>query len=163
MKRGDIKTNRVMASKLNQNKTFKELGEEFLRNSEVRGLSEWTIKSYRYQIGYFLKFAGNELKCKDIVLDLLEDYILYMKEQKGISNTVTLNSYLQNISPLIKYGIKKRYILEQFAIPFVKGQETFKEIYTEDELKALLETPNMKDFVTTRTHNYSRHIFSHKI
>lgn len=53
--------------------------------------------------------------------------------------------------------------MEQFAIPFVKGQETFKEIYTEDELKALLETPNMKDFVTTRTHNYSRHIFSHKI
>ncbi len=86
------------------------------------------------------------------MLDVLEDYILYMKEEKGISNTVTLNSYLQNISPLIKYGVKKRYILEKFAIPFIKGQETFKEIYTDDEIKVLLEIPNMKDFVTTRTH-----------
>ena len=51
MKRGDIKHGRVSASKPSQNKTFKELGEEFLRNAEVRGLSEWTIKSYRYQIG----------------------------------------------------------------------------------------------------------------
>jgi len=152
MKRGDIKTNRVMASKPSQNKTFKELGEEFLRNSEVRGLSEWTIKSYKYQIGYFLEFAGCELMCKDIGLDLIEDYILYMKKEKGLSNTVTLNSYLRNTSPIIKYGIKKRYILNDFMIPVIKGQETFKEIYTDDELKVLLDVPNKKDFVTVRTH-----------
>lgn len=82
MKRGDIKTNRIMSSKPSQNKSFKELGEEFLRNAEVRGLSEWTIKSYRYQIGYFLEFAGNNLMCKDISLDLVEDYIFYMKVKK---------------------------------------------------------------------------------
>ncbi|HZK12544.1 MAG TPA: phage integrase SAM-like domain-containing protein, partial [Atribacterota bacterium] len=131
---------------------FKELGEEFLRNAEVRGLSEWTIKSYRYQIGYFLEFAGVELICKDIGYEMIENYIIYMKEQKGISNPVTLNSYLQNISPMIKYGVKKRYILNKFLMPIVKGQETFKEIYTDDELKVLLDNPNKVDFITTRTH-----------
>lgn len=141
-----------MASKPSQNKSFKELGEEFLRNAEIRGLSEWTVKSYRYQIGYFLEFAGNNLMCKDINLDLVEDYIFYMKEKKGITNTVTLNSYLQNTSPIIKYGINKRYILNDFKIPFIKGQETFKEIYSDEELKVLLDTPNKKDFITTRTH-----------
>lgn len=68
-----------------------------------------------------------------------------MKEIKGITNTVTLNSYLQNTSPIIKYGISKRYILNDFKIPFIKGQETFKEIYSDEELKelkVLLDTPN---------------------
>jgi len=55
--------------------------------------------------------------CKDIGLGMIEGYILHMKEQKGISNSVTLNSYIQNISPLIKYGVKKRYILNQFPMP----------------------------------------------
>lgn len=152
MKRGDIKANRVLASKPSQTMSFKELAEEFLRNAEVRGLSEWTIKSYRYQTAYFLEFAGVELACRDINLDLIEDYIIYMRERKGISNPVTLNSYIQNISPLIKFGVRKRYILNQFLMPFVKGQETFKEIYSEDELKVLLEAPSRRDFVTTRTH-----------
>jgi hypothetical protein len=61
----------------------------------VRRLSDWTIKSYKYQIGYFLEFADDGLKCKDIGLDLLENYILYLKKEKGLSNTVTLNSYLK--------------------------------------------------------------------
>lgn len=58
MKFGEIKGNRVMASKPSQNKTFKELAEEFIRNSEVRGLSEWTIKSYMHHTQYFIDFAG---------------------------------------------------------------------------------------------------------
>ena len=152
MKRGEIKGSRLMASKPSQNKTFKELAEEFIRFSEVRGLSEWTIKSYKHHTRYFIEFAGENLMCKDIRLDLLEDYILYLREQKGLTNSVTLNFYLRNISPIIKYGIKKRYILNDFMVPVIKGQETFKEIYSEEELKLLLNTPNKKDFVTTRTH-----------
>ncbi|MBR0598097.1 tyrosine-type recombinase/integrase [Sinanaerobacter chloroacetimidivorans] len=152
MKRGDIKANRVTASKPIQNKSFKDLEEEFIRHAEIRNLSEWTIKSYKYHTQYFLEFAGEDLMCKDIGLEMIEGYILFMKEKKGISNPVTLNSYLQNISPIIKYGFKKRYILYQFVFPFVKGQETLKDIYSEEEMKALLETPNKKDFITIRTH-----------
>lgn len=62
MKRGDIKANRVMASKPSQNKTFKALAEEFIRQGEIRNLSEWTIKSYKHHAQYFRDFAGNELK-----------------------------------------------------------------------------------------------------
>ena len=79
MKRGDIKQNRVMTSKPSQNKTFKELAEEFIRQGEIRNLSDWTIKSYKHHTQYFIDFAGKELMCKDIGLDLIEKYILYMK------------------------------------------------------------------------------------
>lgn len=102
MKRGDIKANRVIASKPSQNKTFKELAEEFIRQAEIRNLSEWTIKSYRHHTQYFIDFTGDKLMSKDISLDLIENYILYMKKEKGLSNTVTLNSYLRNLVNLLK-------------------------------------------------------------
>lgn len=152
MKKGYIKTGRVMASKPTQIMTFKELGEEFLKYSEIRGLSTYTIASYRYQIGYILEFGGRGLKCADIGSDFMQRYVQYLKEEKRISNPVTINSYLQNTSPILKYGIQKRYILVQVAIPYVKGQECIKEIYNEEELHTLLAQPKKRDFVSVRTH-----------
>ena len=152
MKRGDVKHGRVTASKSDSNKTFKSLSDEFIGNAKIRGLSEWTIKTYQYQINYFTEFAGEDLLCKDIHLELLESYLCYLKEKKQISNPSTLNSSMQNISPVIRYGLKKRYILNQFQMPYVKGQETFKDIYTEVELKTLLEAPSSKDFTTIKTY-----------
>ena len=126
MKRGEIKQNRVMASKPSINKTFEELGEEFIRHSEVKGLSEWTIKSYKHHTKYFMEFIGEGIMCKDVNLSLIEEYILFLRQNKCITNAVTINSYIRNISPIFKYGIKKRYILNDFQIPLVRGQETFK-------------------------------------
>ncbi|TJX14540.1 hypothetical protein E9840_05565 [Tissierella creatinini] len=71
MKRGEIKTNRVMASKPSQNKLFRELTEEFIRQAEIKNLSEWTIKSYTYHTQYFIDFAGHELMCKEISMEYL--------------------------------------------------------------------------------------------
>ena len=151
LKRGDVKTSRVIAAQSSSDMLFQALCDEFIRSAQIRGLSEWTIKSYRHHTRYFIEFAGFELKCKDVRRELIDDYILYMMDVKGLSNTVTLNSYLHNISPIIKYGIKKRVIIEDFMVPIIKGQETFKEIYTDSEMKSLLEPPKKKDFVTQRT------------
>jgi len=120
MKRGDVKHGRVIAnqSDADKAKTFKQLCEVFIKNAEVRGLSEWTIKTYKYQIRYFVNYAGESLLCKDITLELLEGYLSYLRETKQISNPATLNSSIQNISLVIKYGVKKRYILNQFMMPY---------------------------------------------
>ncbi len=45
-------------------------------------MSEYTIKSYRHYTGYFANFIGKGLKCKDITLKTVEDYILHMKNEK---------------------------------------------------------------------------------
>ncbi len=152
MRKGDIKTSRVSGIKPLENKTLEQLSDEFIRQAEIRGLSECTIKSYRYHTGYFIDFIGNNFECKNINLALIEKYILYMKHDKGITNPITLNSYLRNMSPMIKYGIQKRYILQNFQIPLIKEQETFKEIYTNEELNSLLTKPNKRDFITIRTY-----------
>lgn len=82
MKRGDVKHGRVTANKPDSKKTFKALSAEFMSNAKIRGLSEWTIRTYQYQINYFTDFAGEELLCKDINLELMEAYLCYLKETK---------------------------------------------------------------------------------
>ena len=66
--------------------------EEFLRDSEVRGLSDWTIKVISTNRLFFSILRGklDTLMSKDLGLDILAEYVLYMKEIKGIYNPVTL-------------------------------------------------------------------------
>ena len=152
MRKGDIKQGRVLAKKTSESITFEQLVEEFIRQAEIKNMSEYTIKSYRHHTGYFINFIGEGYKCKDITLKTVEDYILYMKNKKGITNPVTLNSYIRNVSPIIKFGIQRRDILQDFLMPCLKEQETFKDIYSQEELEKLQEKPNKKDFVTLRTY-----------
>ncbi|MBU3173592.1 site-specific integrase [Clostridium estertheticum] len=117
---------------------------------KIKGRSKYTLKSYYYHNRYFMRFIGEDTLCNTINQQTLENYIVYMQDKKGLTNGVTLNSYLSNISPTIKFGVRRGY-LNDFDIPQVKYQETFKEIYTPGELIELLTKPNKKDFVTIRT------------
>jgi integrase/recombinase XerD len=131
-------------------KTFEEVVEEYLLSAKVKGRAEDTIKTYIHHTNYFIKFIGTNTNCRDITLKTMESYILHLKD-RDIKGT-TVNSYMQNISPIIKYCIKKGYILEDFTIPVVKVQEEFKEILTEDELYKLLQPPKKKDFISVRVY-----------
>ena len=90
-----------------------------------------------------MEFIDESTLCNTINQQTLENYIVYMRDKKGLANGVTLNSYLRNISPTIKFGVRKAY-LNDFDIPQVKYQEIFKEIYTRGELIELLTKPNKK-------------------
>lgn len=131
-------------------KTYEEAFEEYLLSAKIRGRSEETMRTYKHHSNYFIQFIGVNTNCSEISLETLESYILYLKS-KSIKGT-TINSYMQNISPIIKYCIKKRYILDDFLIPTVKVQEEFKDILSEDELNKLLQPTKKKDFVSIRTY-----------
>ena len=131
-------------------KTYEEAFKEYMITAKVRGLAEDTIKTYYHHHKYFTEFIGKDKNCGDIDVKTMESYVLYLQGKVVKGNTI--NSYLQNISPVIKFCIKKGYILEDFIVPRVKVQETFKDIYTEDELDALLQPPKNKDFVSIRTY-----------
>ncbi|MBC2579955.1 site-specific integrase [Clostridium sp. DJ247] len=151
MKRGEVKGTQLFKQKQENKKTYKELLEEFILSLKVKGRSEYTLRSYKYHSKYFAQFLGEDTLCNTINLKTLEDYILYIQDVKKITNGVTINSYLRNIGAVVHFGIRKRYILEDFEIPVVKYQETFKEIYTKEELHDLLEKPKKQDFNTIRT------------
>lgn len=111
MQKGEIKGQRMFGEKSRQSeKNYKEMYNEFIRILEVKGRSKETLRSYYYHNLYFMNFLGTEkFKCKDINVGVLEDYILYIKEKKGIDNPITINSYLHNISPVIHYGQERGY------------------------------------------------------
>ncbi|SFN72053.1 tyrosine-type recombinase/integrase [Proteiniclasticum ruminis] len=151
MKKGVSKGNQLFKS-TNQmpNKSFDEAHEEYINNLKIIGRSEETIRTYNHHKKYFLNFLGGNVKCSEINEETLNKYILYL-HNKNI-RAVSINSYLQNISPIIKFCIKKGYIKHGFMIPRVKGQEKIKEVLTDEELKMLLESPKKTDFVTIRTY-----------
>lgn len=131
-------------------KTYEEAFEEYILSAKVKGRSEETIRTYKHHSNYFIQFIGANTDCRKITLDTLEAYILYLKS-KNIKST-TINSYIQNVSPIIKYCIKKGYILDDFLIPTVKVQEEFKDILNQEELNILLQKSKKKDFVSIRTY-----------
>lgn len=129
-------------------KTYQEAFEEYITTAKVRGLAEDTIRTYYHHHKYFTEFLGSNKNCSGLDYKTIESYVSYLQE-KGIKGT-TINSYLQNVSPILKHCVKRGYILQDFNVPYVKVQEEYKEILTEEELNTLLQPPKGKDFVSVR-------------
>jgi len=150
VKYGEVKGAQLFKQRQECKKTYEELYKEFQLSIKIKGRSKYTLKSYHYHNKYFMQFIGKNTLCSTINQKTLENYIIYMKDIKGLTNGITLNSYLHNISPIIKFGVRRGY-LDDFQIPQVKFQETMKEIYTQGELTELLTKPRLKDYITIRT------------
>ncbi|WP_032120658.1 tyrosine-type recombinase/integrase [Clostridium amazonitimonense] len=147
LKKGITKGKRVFNA-VTESKSYNELFEEYYKSCKIQGKAEATLKTYIHHHNYFLKFVGEEAQCHEITKERVEEYVLYLQGQNLCP--VSVNSYLRNISPILKYGMKKE-LIEDFKIPVVVEQETFKEIYSPEELTRLLKRPSKKDFVTYRT------------
>ena len=130
-----------------QNITYQSLFDTYVRECRIKNLSETTIQGYKNATRYFLDFTGIELYCDDITQDLINEYYLHLQEHY---KPETVNSYVFKISPTVKYGIEKRYIKEEIEFTHCKEQEKIKDIYTDDELKILLQRPGKADFVDIR-------------
>lgn len=151
MRKGSKQGKRIdgQAVKMTDRK-FLDVAEEFIKVKESMGLSEQTIKTYRWNLKYFIQFTGEDLKCSQLTLELILAYLDSMRE-RGITNINTLNTAVQNISPIVHYARAKGYCPHQFLMPFVRGQITDKQPYTKEELEIILEPPDKRDFVSMRT------------
>lgn len=151
MRKGSKQGKRIdgQAVKMTDRK-FLDVAEEFIKVKESMGLSEQTIKTYRWNLKYFIQFTGEDLKCSQLTLELILAYLDSMRE-RGITNINTLNTAVQNISPIVHYARAKGYCPHQFLMPFVHGQITDKKPYTKEELEVILEPPDKRDFVSMRT------------
>ena len=90
-------------------KPFEELCKEHQNYCRVKNLSPVTINTYSVAERYFIKFIGQGALCSDISQGVVDDYKLHLLEEGNVS-AVTVNTYIHNLSPTIKYGIKRGYI-----------------------------------------------------
>ena len=129
---------------------FLDVAEEFLKVKESMGLSEQTLLTYRWNIKYFVQWAGEGVKCSQLTLEFILAYLDHMRE-RGITNVNTLNTAVQNLSPIIHYARDKGYCPHRYLMPYIRGQITDKKPYTKEELEIILEPPDKTDFVSMRT------------
>ena len=64
---------------------FLDVAEEFIKVKESMGLKEQTIKTYRWNLKYFIPFTGEDLKYSPVALELILVCIDSMRE-RGITN-----------------------------------------------------------------------------
>ena len=115
---------------------------------KLKNLADVTIKGYEFAHKHFCAWAGNDLRCSDITQDLINEYVLYLKDRL---KPETVNSYQFKISPVIKYGIKRGYIKDNILFVHLIEQEHIKDIYTKEELETLLKRPETNNFAEYRS------------
>lgn len=125
---------------------FKDLCEMYFKKCEANGITHYTINGYKNTLKYFGEFLNLSNKglenfyCEEINDSLFDDFKLYLKNIRKVKD-ITINSYIRKLTPMLSYGMELGYIVK-FPYTYVKQQETFKIIYTEEELKILLTKPS---------------------
>ena len=125
------------------NTTFEKVFEDFQFNNKARGLSENTIQFYNNNLialRVFLEESGIEdlsgVNKKDF-----NNFVLWLRD--GYENTTTINTYLRAARTFFYFAMDEGYISE-FRITLAQPQEKVKETYTEEEIKRLLQKPNLR-------------------
>lgn len=127
---------------------YHDLYHLYEQECRLKNLADVTIKGYEFAHKYFCAWAGNDLRCSDITQDLINEYVLYLKDRL---KPETVNSYQFKISPVIKYGIKRGYIKDNILFVHLIEQEHIKDIYTKEELETLLKRPETNNFAEYRS------------
>lgn len=121
--------------------TFEEACNMYLDDCRVRNLRDGTINHYKQSYTQFYKYFEPEMPIEDFTKEVYDKYVIYLRET--ISNDVSINSYLKDLTTTLRHVMRKGYI-EPFKMPIIKVDKTPVETYTEEELNKLLTKPDVK-------------------
>ncbi len=126
--------------------TLAEIITRFLEHAEIgKNQSRKTIENYRHYLGRFVAWAGGSLAIKDITLEKVQAYRLYLNrlvDEKGqqLLSTKTQNYHVIALRAFLKYCIKNDIeTLAPEKIELGKIPERTVEFLTREELERLFE------------------------
>lgn len=119
-------------------KSILECFENFMKHCKVKNLSPHTLKTYERECNYFIEWYGEENSIRDINLETIEDYIIYI-QGLDISQTYRCTK-IRQLRAFLYFCMEREY-LEKFKITLPKVDEVIKEPYTAKELEKLLKKP----------------------
>ena len=126
---------------------FDNLKQDFLDDKKYSGTAEATLNGYRYDITRFLKFLSD----KQLAVNEagFKRYVIHLTDSGMTANSV--NHYIRSVKVFL-YWCMEQDEIAPFKIKMVKEQETIKDVYTQEELCALIQPPKRKDsFVIWRS------------
>lgn len=121
--------------------TFEEGCNLYLNNCKERNLREGTINHYRQSYLNFYKFFDKEMTLSDFSKKHYSDYVLHLR--KTLSNDVSINAYLRDMITTMHFLMNEGYV-EPFKMKAIKVDKPNIETYSEEELRKLLEKPNLR-------------------
>lgn len=134
-----------MAKKIKMNEkveamTFAQCMDKWYRHCKVNNYAEKTITYYENTIHVFNKFFDETRLAETIDEDTLQDYILYLKDS-GVKDT-TIKTYIGGLRTVLYFFMDNGWV-DYFRIKVPKCAKQIKDIYTDEELRALLKKPNL--------------------
>ena len=126
---------------------FDDLKQDFLDDKKYSGTAEATLNGYRYDITRFLKFLSDEQLAVNEAG--FKRYVIHLTDSGMTANSV--NHYIRSVKVFL-YWCMEQDEIAPFKIKMVKAQETIKDVYTQEELCALIQPPKREDsFVVWRS------------
>lgn len=133
--------------------TLKELFEEFLIAKQCVNVSPFTIRFYEGCYRHFTDYVDEETPCSEITLQTVNRYILALKE-RGEINDITINTYLRGIRAILYYGMEI-VCINPFKIVLLRAEKKQKETYSEREIAALIQKPNLRTCTFAEFRNWA--------
>lgn len=123
--------------------------ELFERDCRIRNLRPATIETYKIFITSYINYIGEDTPITVITKESINDWILELQQKKEIKD-VTVAAKVRHVRAWV-YFLMREGLIPAFKIKLPKADETYKEPYTEEELKRLLTQPDSTSFVEWRT------------
>ena len=131
-----------------------DIEQVFIQECKSRNLSEFTIRTYRVNIEYLMKYLNERnISLSDISSKTINDYKLHLIENTD-RNTTSINTNLRHINTYLKWCYESGYISEQVRVKYSKVQQKVKDIYTDDDIKILLRKPKISECSYTEFRTY---------
>ncbi len=121
--------------------TFEDGCNKYLDNCRQRNLREGTINHYRQSYTQFYKFFDPQMPVENFDLETYNAYVIHLKST--LQNDVSINSYLRDLITTLHFLMDEGYVAP-FKMKSIKVDKTSVETYSEDELRILLQKPNVR-------------------
>ena len=119
----------------------------FMHHCKLKNLSPYSIKYYEENVRFFLDSMPQVKYVEEVTQERINEFVCSLMDR---GNRVTaINARLRAAFVFLRYCFEQEYA-ESFPLSLIKQDETFKEPYTEEELKKLLKQPQGDRWVEWR-------------
>lgn len=121
--------------------TFEQGCDRYILNCQQRNLRQGTINHYKQSYTQFYKYFDRNMLISEITEQTYKDYVVHLCNT--IENDISINSYLRDLITTFHFWMNEGYI-PYFKMQAIKVDKHNIETYTDEELKILLQKPDLK-------------------
>lgn len=121
--------------------TFAEGCNKYIDYCRQRNLRQATINHYTQSYKQFYKFFDSDMPLCEMTEQAYNNYVVYLCDT--LHNDISINSYLRDLITTIHFLQSEGYV-QNFKMKAIKVSKEPIETYTDEELKRLLQKPNLR-------------------